>query len=246
MNTGAAVAARDCRAGRWRWIWCGAKLCGLAGPGRDDPHAMHEPLDDDLPGDVLDARTAALRERVAAVVGRPCRGCGSTLCGHGAVLAVLLGYRHAPRCSVCIAAELGEPPPALAARALEWITRRDCFLHVWREASAAEGAPDPDRPPCHFAAAPAVSGVAPTSDPAPARPAASAAEASYDAGDLGCGDLVLELRARLRELPPGGILHLVARDPAAPVDLPAWCGLTGHHLDSSDHPHYVLRRRHDP
>jgi tRNA 2-thiouridine synthesizing protein A len=47
-------------------------------------------------------------------------------------------------------------------------------------------------------------------------------------GDLACVRLLLELRARISDLPAGTVIHLTATDPAAPVDLPAWCHLTGH------------------
>jgi tRNA 2-thiouridine synthesizing protein A len=59
------------------------------------------------------------------------------------------------------------------------------------------------------------------------------AEQEWDAGDLGCGDLVLELRARVERLRPGEVFTLVARDPGAAADLPAWCRMTGHTLVSA-------------
>lgn len=49
-----------------------------------------------------------------------------------------------------------------------------------------------------------------------------------DGGDLGCGELLLVLAARSRTLAPGSTVRLLATDPAAPIDLPAWCHLTGH------------------
>ena len=49
---------------------------------------------------------------------------------------------------------------------------------------------------------------------------APAADAEWDAGDLGCGELVLELVLRMRRLAPGQVLRLVARDPGAPADMP--------------------------
>ena len=49
-----------------------------------------------------------------------------------------------------------------------------------------------------------------------------------DGGDRGCGELLLVLAARSRTLGPGSRIRLVATDPAAPIDLPAWCHLTGH------------------
>lgn len=51
----------------------------------------------------------------------------------------------------------------------------------------------------------------------------------WDAGDLGCGELLAELKKRLRQM-PSQTLKLVARDPGAPFDLPAWCRLTGNEL----------------
>ena len=68
-------------------------------------------------------------------------------------------------------------------------------------------------------------------------------DAEWDAGDMGCGDLVLELRARIEPLAPGRILKLTARDPGAPADIPAWCRMTGHALVSEQHPIYLIRRK---
>ena len=69
------------------------------------------------------------------------------------------------------------------------------------------------------------------------------ADAEWDAGDLGCGDLVLQLRFRMETLEPGQVLRLVALDSGAPADLPAWCRLTGHALLAADHPVYLIRRK---
>ena len=196
-----------------------------------------------LEGD-LDERTLKLQATVAWLTGRRCTTCDAVLCGHGAVLAVVLGYKHEPRCARCVAAELRETPSSLADRALQWIVRRDCFAHVWRRSSEAEGYGRNDRPPCLFTPAPTAATTATSPAARTATPRAGAkAAATYDAGDLGCGDLVLELRTQLRTLPAGAVLHVIAHDPAAPVDLPAWCGLTGHTLLSSDHPDYLIQRK---
>ena len=68
-------------------------------------------------------------------------------------------------------------------------------------------------------------------------------DTEWDAGDLGCGELVLELHVRLGAMPPGQVLRLIARDPGAPQDLPAWCRMTGHTLVSQQHPVYLIRRK---
>jgi tRNA 2-thiouridine synthesizing protein A len=70
-------------------------------------------------------------------------------------------------------------------------------------------------------------------------------DSEWDAGDMGCGELVYELRLRLKAIGPGQILKLTARDPGALEDLPAWCRLTGHHLTYVDHPMYLIQRKED-
>jgi tRNA 2-thiouridine synthesizing protein A len=68
-------------------------------------------------------------------------------------------------------------------------------------------------------------------------------DVEWNAGDLGCGDLVLQLRFKMDTLEPGQVLRLVALDPGAPADLPAWCRMTGHAMLTADHPVYLIRRK---
>jgi tRNA 2-thiouridine synthesizing protein A len=65
----------------------------------------------------------------------------------------------------------------------------------------------------------------------------------WDAGELGCGQLIFQLHLRLDRLEPGETIEVVARDAGAPVDLPAWCRTSGHTLVSAEHPVYVIRRK---
>ncbi len=65
----------------------------------------------------------------------------------------------------------------------------------------------------------------------------------WDAGEMGCGELVIQLRRRLAPLAPGALFELVAKDAGAPEDLPSWCRLTGHALVASYHPFYLIQRR---
>jgi tRNA 2-thiouridine synthesizing protein A len=76
-------------------------------------------------------------------------------------------------------------------------------------------------------------------DPADALPVAD----EWDAGDMGCGELVMALWLRMRNLPAGAVVRVTATDPAAPVDLPAWCRLCGHTLVAATHPVYLIRRK---
>jgi tRNA 2-thiouridine synthesizing protein A len=77
----------------------------------------------------------------------------------------------------------------------------------------------------------------------PGSPAPRVADAEWDAGELGCGDLVLELRLRMDAMQPGQLLKLIARDPGARADIPAWCRMTGHALIEQQHPLYQIRRK---
>ena len=63
---------------------------------------------------------------------------------------------------------------------------------------------------------------------------------AWDAGNLACGPMLLGLRGRLERLLPGQVFRLVTVDEGAPVDVPAWCRLTGHVLLEASHPTYYL------
>lgn len=194
------------------------------------------------PGDDADddgkARTAAVLADAAHLTGAPCRACGARLCGHEAVFALVLGYKDAPHCLACTAAHMQEALAGLRERALVYVQHHPCFHAAWRRAGAEDHTADVERPACVFGAV-----AAPVVVPVEPLPMAAAADAFFDAGSTGCGDLVLELRQRFAALAAGGVLELRAEDPGAPVDLPAWCQLTGHTLLEARHPIYRIRRK---
>ncbi|MET3134482.1 tRNA 2-thiouridine synthesizing protein A [Oxalobacteraceae bacterium GrIS 1.11] len=66
----------------------------------------------------------------------------------------------------------------------------------------------------------------------------------WDAGDMGCGELVLALRGKLRKT-PGQVWKVIARDPGAPADIPAWCKMTADELlkyDSAMQAYWIKAR----
>ena len=66
----------------------------------------------------------------------------------------------------------------------------------------------------------------------------------WDAGELGCGELVLELKQRMDRMRPDQVIKVTALDPGAPADMPAWCRLTGNTLLRQAHPVYLIQRHH--
>lgn len=55
-----------------------------------------------------------------------------------------------------------------------------------------------------------------------------------DAGESGCGELVMLVFQTMKTLTPGQILEVHAYDLAAYVDLAAWCRMTGNPLVEHD------------
>lgn len=55
-------------------------------------------------------------------------------------------------------------------------------------------------------------------------------DAELDAAGLLCPLPVLKARKRLKALPPGAVLKIVATDPAAAIDVPHFCAEAGHAL----------------
>ncbi len=68
------------------------------------------------------------------------------------------------------------------------------------------------------------------------------ATTTWDAGESGCGRLIVELKQRLGQLQPGEVLEVVARDAGAPIDIFVWCRMTGHRLLADVHPTYLIQR----
>ena len=70
-----------------------------------------------------------------------------------------------------------------------------------------------------------------------------AAADEWDAGHMGCGEVIILLRLRMRKLNPGDVLKLTSQDLGAPEDLPAWCRMTGRRLLRAEHPHYWIEAK---
>ncbi|WP_328767300.1 sulfurtransferase TusA family protein [Streptomyces sp. NBC_00286] len=72
-----------------------------------------------------------------------------------------------------------------------------------------------------------------------------AANITVDGTGLLCVTLLLRLRDGIQHAQPGAIVHIIATDPATPLDLPAWCHMTGHiylgPVPAHDQPVYALR-----
>ena len=65
-------------------------------------------------------------------------------------------------------------------------------------------------------------------------------------GELGCGDLVYELREQFEMVDRGALVRIVTNDPGARHDVPSWCSLTGHTLVDADAPYYLIAARQAP
>ena len=65
----------------------------------------------------------------------------------------------------------------------------------------------------------------------------------WNAGEAGCGSLIVGLKRQLDGLEPGDLLRVIAKSSGAPSDLPSWCRVTGHVLIEADHPVYVLKKK---
>lgn len=187
---------------------------------------------------------ADLRRELSVLEGLPCAGCGRALCGHHALVALVMGFKSAPRCAECLAEALDLPYDKFLDQVLDLVQHRDCYRSGWTWAGRREKIAGSSQPAClrpsgeespRKARRPLVK--------APPEGSTPAEEADWDAGGMGCGDLVLELRLRLSRLAPGGVLRVNATDPGAPEDIPAWCRLTGHALVEQNPPVYRIRRK---
>ena len=68
-----------------------------------------------------------------------------------------------------------------------------------------------------------------------------------DCRGLVCPAPIIELARHIGDVEPGDLLGVVATDPAARIDVAAWCRMTGHEYageEAADDgtPRYVVRR----
>jgi tRNA 2-thiouridine synthesizing protein A len=189
-------------------------------------------------------RALKLVDDVRALQDSACHRCGGAVCAHQVLMSIAIGLKDRPVCAKCLAVELGHPTEDLRDRLSAYLARHRCHRIAWAWANAAERFDVADRRPgCLWPAGTGAS-LPPSGEAAvAARGGTPAVDVEWDAGGMGCGDLVLELRRRLRGLSAGQVLKLTARDPGAPADLPAWCALTGHRLVVSRHPSYWIQRK---
>lgn len=195
----------------------------------------------------MELRAEDLIAEVEERWGAPCQGCSRALLGQEIVLSTLLGFGTA-RCIECLAAGVGRKPDDFLRQALANIRRLDCYRAGWLH-SDRRLRRDGDYPHARLAGAPDLLDLLDCDDDpgpileVPSGPGKTAeSAAAFDAGEMACGDLVLELRSRLARLARGEILRVRATDPGAVEDLPAWCRLTGHPLLRSAHPEYWIQR----
>lgn len=67
----------------------------------------------------------------------------------------------------------------------------------------------------------------------------------FDALELGCGQLLLDLNLFIRKCDSGSKILLATRDVGSKVEIPAWCRLTGNRLVEAAHPYYLIERKPD-
>ncbi|MFC8795157.1 sulfurtransferase TusA family protein [Streptomyces cinereoruber] len=80
----------------------------------------------------------------------------------------------------------------------------------------------------------------------PISPDTPAPVITVDGTGLLCVTLLLRLRKEIDGVKPGTVVHVIATDPAAPLDLPAWCYMTGHHYlgpvpNADERPVYAIQ-----
>ncbi len=158
----------------------------------------------------------------------PCCNCQASLLREEVLYSNAMGFKTAPRCLGCLACGLKTDPTELKDNLINHIRRRACLRKAYELVCGLQLMQEDET-------ADKLDNSSKTSHPTP--------DFLWDAGELGCGDLVLLLRSKLRKLLPGKILHLTALDPAAPLDIPAWCNLTGNTLLASDHPNYFIKNK---
>jgi tRNA 2-thiouridine synthesizing protein A len=195
------------------------------------------------PSDEME-RTVKLLADLECLRGRACKRCESAVCHHEALFSISMGFKNSPLCCACLAAELERELLQMRDELWSFIVHRPCHRAGWAWANREEGYDPGALPGCLWPVPRKASRQSHAVETVEKAAEPSASE-TWDAGDMACGDLVLELRLRLRGMKPRQVLRVTATDPGAREDIPAWCRLTGHTLLNAEHPQYWIERRED-
>jgi tRNA 2-thiouridine synthesizing protein A len=195
------------------------------------------------PSDEME-RTVKLLADLESLRGRTCKRCESAVCHHEALFSISMGFKNSPLCCACLAAELEREPLQMRDELWSFIVHRPCHRAGWAWANREEGYDPGAFPGCLWPSPRKASGRSHEVETVEKAAEPSESE-TWDAGDMACGDLVLELRLRLRGMKPRQVLRVTATDPGAREDIPAWCRLTGYTLLNAEHPQYWIERRED-
>ena len=105
-------------------------------------------------------RTVKLLADLQGLRGRVCKRCESALCHHESLFSISMGFKNAPLCCACLAAELEREPLQMHNKLWSFIVHRPCHRAGWAWANREEGvmtlalSPDvfgrpPERPSGH-------------------------------------------------------------------------------------------------
>lgn len=202
--------------------------------GKHPSDALHRRAEEpDLESDDGEDRDSLPLRELRQLVGGSCADCGTLYSARDAVFSIALGLKNAPRCLPCTSRRLARDEDEFRSDLLNYVHRRECYRKAWHEAERMDSVATVE----NKTSAPLVQRRETGETPSVA--------AEWDAGNMGCGELVMALRLRMHSLPAGAVICVTATDPAAPEDLPAWCRLCGHTLVAMNHPRYWIRRKGD-
>ena len=65
----------------------------------------------------------------------------------------------------------------------------------------------------------------------------------FDGTGTGCGEILVDLKLFFLPLSSGTRVLVINQDGGAPIEMPAWCRLTGNRLLQAEHPFYLVQRK---
>jgi tRNA 2-thiouridine synthesizing protein A len=188
-------------------------------------------------------RTLKLLTELQGLRGRCCKRCESELCHHETLFSLSMGFKNTPLCCACLADEFEREPVQMRDELWSFVLHRPCHRAGWAWANREEGYDPGALPGCLWPYP--VNGQRFHEVETLEETSKSDESDVWDAGSMACGELVLELRMRLRQMKPHQVLRITAADPGAREDIPAWCRMTGHALLRGEHPQYWIERKED-